>query len=252
MACTHLDTPDILTQAQSLGMLYSYTEVQPQGGICYKQAVSQLSMAGQSGAARRAWWRQMFSNQQRTWWDWQNFLLLQQLFWLPHQPLILLKWVAVTFLFGRRLKIAEYPFKTDRRLNKEAKIHALGVLIIDRLFRSLWWNVPFISSLCTFYLQHTSARLEPWPSWQNRTCAWWTIPVTMWVTYKRIQKRNKYAWWTTKHKTWEITKQTRIQKLKQKHYICEINNPNNNMGSRAWECGYVVFAFDLFSFFVFL
>ena len=66
MACTHLDTPDILTQAQSLGMLYSYTEVQPQGGICYKQAVSQLSMAGQSGAARRAWWRQMFSNQQRT------------------------------------------------------------------------------------------------------------------------------------------------------------------------------------------
>ena len=181
-----------------------------------------------------------------------TFFFCNNCFGSHHQPLILLKWVAVTFLFGRRLKIAEYSFKTDRRLNKEAKIHALGVLIIDRLFRSLWWNVPFISSLCTFYLQHTSAWLEPWPSWQNRTCAWWTIPVTMWVTYKRIQKRNKYALWTTKHKTWEITKQTRIQKLKQKHYICEINNPNNNMGSRTWECGYEVFAFDLFSFFVFL
>ena len=40
--------------------------------------------------------------------------------------------------FWKKIKIAEYPFKTDRRLNKEAKIHALGVLIIDRLFRSLW------------------------------------------------------------------------------------------------------------------
>ena len=69
MACTHLDTPDILTQAQSLGTAATQnSEVQPHRGICYKQAVSQLSMAGQSGAARRAWWRQMFSNQQRTWW----------------------------------------------------------------------------------------------------------------------------------------------------------------------------------------
>ena len=111
-----------------------------------------------------------------------------------------------------------------------------------------WLPVPISLVKCAFYflvvyfLSSTHFSL-PWPSWQNRTCAWRTIPVTMWVTYKRIQKRNKYAWWTTKHKT----KQTRIQKLKQKHNICEINNPNNNMGSRAWDCGYVVIAFDLFS-----
>ena len=35
MACTHLDTPDILTQAQSLGTAtqrYTHTEVQPHRG----------------------------------------------------------------------------------------------------------------------------------------------------------------------------------------------------------------------------
>ena len=250
MACTHLDTPDILTQAQSLGtatQMYSHKEVYVTSKLCLNSQWP-VSLVPPDGLGGGKCFQTSSENGGTDW----TFFFCNNCFGSHHQPLILLKWVAVTFLFGRRLKIAEYPFKTDRRLNKEAKIHALGVLIIDRLFRSLWWNVPFISSLCTFYLQHTSARLEPWPSWQNRTCAWWTIPVTMWVTYKRIQKRNKYAWWTTKHKTWEITKQTRIQKLKQKHYICEINNPNNNMGSRAWECGYVVFAFDLFSFFVFL
>ena len=88
-----------------------------------------------------------------------NFLLLQQLFWLPSSATYTFKGVAVTFLF--ELKIAEYPFKTVRRLHKEAKIHARGVLIIDCLFRSLRWNVPFTSSLCTFYLQHISACLGP-------------------------------------------------------------------------------------------